>query len=289
MSATTAAAVPRQAKRRNRSHRLPLGALFGVAWFGLMVVVALTVQWLPIHDIATPAGPSNLSPQWAREVLGTDEVGRSVLSRILYGARTSLAIGLAATLLGMVVGGLMGLFSVYFKGTVSWLVDILATTVLAIPSLLFLLAIVLALEPSIPVLIWSLSVITIPPFMRLARANALSQMSSEYVEAAQVMGASAGRIIFKELLPNAALPVISYAVLVLPSLIVVEGSLSFLGFGVQPPTPSWGGMIALARPKLTTAPWGAFIPCAVLFLTVYSLNQIGDHLRVRFDVRDSNL
>lgn len=284
----TATIVPPPATRGARRKKLGVGVVLAIAWFGFLMIVSLTVQWLPIHDTATPAGPMDQGPQWSREFLGTDSVSRSVLSRVLWGARTSLGISLSATLIGMTIGGLFGLFSVYYKGFVTWLVDILATTVLAIPSLLFLLAIVLALDPSVPVLIGALSLITVPTFMRIARANALNQMSSEYVEAAQVMGASSWRIIFKELLPNTALPVVSYAVLVMPALIAVEGSLSFLGYGVQAPTPSWGGMIALARPKLTTAPWGALIPCLVLFATIFSLNQLGDHLRVRLDVRDSN-
>jgi peptide/nickel transport system permease protein len=172
---------------------------------------------------------------------------------------------------------------------VTRIVDILTNTVLAIPSLLLLLAIILAMRPTPITLVWALGVIFIPTFMRLTRANALSQMHRDFVIAAKAMGASGPRLIIREVVPNCLPPLISYAVLVLPAVIITEGTLSFLGFGVQPPTPSWGSMIAGAQSSLSQNPWPALIPCIVLFVTVYSLNTLGDALRVKLDVRDAKL
>jgi peptide/nickel transport system permease protein len=274
-----------------RRVRRPKGAAvgFSLTWVAILIIVALTVQWLPLHSYTTPAGGVNTGPHWGAEFLGTDNIGRSVLSRLAYGDRVSIAISFLSTALAMVVGAGLGLLSVYFRGGITRIIDILANTVLAIPSLLLLLAIVLALRPTLVNLTCALSLIFIPTFMRLTRANALTLMSRDFVVAAQAMGAGGFRLMTREILPNAFMPLLSYAVLVLPSIIVTEGSLSFLGFGVQPPRPSWGGMIAGAQGTLSQAPWPALIPCIVLFFTVFSLNTLGDALRVRLDVRDANI
>ncbi len=263
-----------------------------MGWVLLLVIVALTVQWLPLHDPTTVARPdfaTNLPPSWSPELLGTDAVGRSILSRLAYGARVSIGISFLSTVLAMVVGWLLGLVTAYFGRWVTVVVDILANVVLAVPALLLLLAIMLALRPTLPTLICALSLTFIPAFMRLTRANAQTQLSRDFVVAARSLGASTWRILFAEVLPNTILPLLSYATLVLPGIIVTEGSLSFLGFGVQPPTPSWGAMIAQGQATLSLYPWPALIPCMVLFLTVLSLNTLGDWVRVRFDAREAQL
>jgi peptide/nickel transport system permease protein len=186
----------------------------------------------------------------------------------------------------MVFGILMGLLAVSFGRVANTVINVLANTVLSVPNLLLLLAIVLAFTPSLFVLTAALGLVHIPHFMRLTYSNARSQMARDYVVSARVLGAGPGRLILKEVLPNTALTLISYAVVLLPAVIVAEGSLSFLGFGVPPPTPSWGGMIAQGAPNLTVAPAPALIPCGALFLTVFCLNTLGDHLRVRLDVRE---
>lgn len=283
-TASTAASAPAR-----RAAKRPIGLWLAFGWFGLMVFLALFVQWLPLSDHVIPVGAPRQGPNWSREFLGTDNVGRSTLSRAAWGAQISMLIGFCSAGLGMAVGGVLGLLSVYFGGPVTSIVDIAANTVLAIPSLLFLLAIALALNPSIPVLIVALSVITIPAFMRLTRANALAQMNKEYILAARALDAGAMRIMFRELLPNVILPVLSYAVLMVPAIVIVEGSLSFLGFGVQPPRPSWGSMIAAGRTVLADAPSQAITPCVILFATVLSLNRLGDFITSKVDVRESNL
>ena len=186
----------------------------------------------------------------------------------------------------MLVGGALGLLAAYFGGPIHSVIDVLANTMLAIPSLLFLLALSIALRPSIPMLIVILGVITVPAFMRITYANALAEMNKDYIVAAELMGESAPHTIFREILPNAVMPVLSYAILVVPSMIVVEGSLSFLGYGVPAPRPSWGSMIAAGRARLTTNPAEALIPCAAMFATVFALNSVGDAVRERYGSRE---
>jgi peptide/nickel transport system permease protein len=275
---------------RRRLHRpKSIVVVLSLIWVAIVLFVAITVQWLPVHSYVTIAGNINTDPNWGKEFLGTDNIGRSVLSRLLWGARISVTISFISTALALIVGAMLGLLSVYFGGGVTRVIDILTNTVLAVPSLLLLLAIVLALRPTLANLTAALSLIFVPTFMRLTRANALTQMNRDYVVAAQAMGSGGVRLMVREVLPNSILPLVSYAVLVLPSIIVTEGSLSFLGLGVQPPTPSWGGMIAAAELQLANHPWPALFPCIVLFLTVYSLNTLGDRLRTKLDVRDAQI
>ncbi|MCL2396085.1 MAG: ABC transporter permease [Acidimicrobiaceae bacterium] len=256
-----------------------------IIWIGLVVLVALTVQWLPIHSPVGVIGIPNTNPNFSHELLGTDAIGRSMDSRLAYGARTSMEISVLATVIPLFIGVVLGLLSTYYGGVVTVITDIIGNSILSIPGLLFLLAIVVAMGSGKPVLIGAISILFIPAYMRLSRASAMSQMEREYVTAARAMGASSWRILARELLPNTLPSLLTYALVVLPAVIIIEGTLSFLGFGVQPPTPSWGQMIAQGEQYMTTSPWQAFIPCLVLFFTVFSLNTLGDHFRAKIDVR----
>jgi peptide/nickel transport system permease protein len=252
----------------------------------LIALLAVLADLLPLHDYVSQATTPNLGPNWSREFLGSDSIGRSMLTRIIVGARTSFLIGVCATLLSMVVGGTLGLVSAYFGGALRSMVEVLANSVLAIPSLLFLLAVSIALQPDIGLLIVLLSVTTVPAFMRLTYANALAEMNKDYVVAVHLMGGSSSRVMFREVLPNVIMPVLSYAVLVVPAMMIVEGSLSFLGFGVKPPRPSWGAMISAGKIRLETNAWEAMTPGIVLFVTVYALNRVGDLARERYGSRE---
>jgi peptide/nickel transport system permease protein len=275
--------------RRSPRKRGRVAVALAGSWVGLVVIVALVVQWLPLHDPGQVAGSPNLGPNWSAEFLGTDTIGRSELSRLAYGARASLGISVVACAIALAVGALLGLVTAYYGSWLTTIVDIVTNAVLAVPALLLLLAIVLALNPTLVTLTLALSLIFVPAFMRLARAKAKGELSRDYIVAARIMGANKSRLMFKEVLPNSVTPLISYAALVIPSLMVTEGSLSFLGHGVQPPTPSWGAMIAQAQPYLAQYPAPAIVPCVVLFLTVYALNVLGDALRVKLDVREMQL
>jgi peptide/nickel transport system permease protein len=266
--------------RRRRIGLRPVVVL-SIAWIAFVLLVALTVQWLPLRDYVIGVGEANQPPGLRREFLGTDATGRSMVSRLAYGARISILISLASTAIGMAVGGLLGLLSVYLRGVVAAVIDVAVNSLLAIPNLVMMLAIVLVLDPTTPVLILGLSIGTVPMFARMTRTNALEQLGRDYVLAARIMGVTGQRMLFNELLPNTVPSVLSYAVLIAPAVIISEGSLSFLGFGVQPPYPSWGGQIAQGRIELVDHPWPAVIPCLVLFLTVFALNKIGDELRRR--------
>jgi peptide/nickel transport system permease protein len=255
------------------------------AWLGLLVLVAIFANVLPISDPAKVVGIPNANPAWGSQFLGTDAVGRSMVGRLSFGARTSFEISILVTLVAMVVGGGIGLLSAFFKGPVTFVADTVANTILSIPGLLLMLAIVVVFHPTIPVLILSIALLYLPGFMRVTRATALSLIEREYVVAARSLGASQFRIIAKELLPNTAVALVTYAALALPGAMIAEGGLSYLGFGVQAPTPSWGQMIAQGQQQLTFAPWQVIIPCIVFALTVFALYTLGDWLRARLDVR----
>ena len=277
--------VARAPKQRGR-------ILFAVAagWLVLISGLAAVADFLPIESYATPIGPPRQGPgfSWA-EPLGTDELGRSILSRLIFGARVSLAVGVAAMLVGATIGGFIGLLAVYFRRWTDSMVDVLMDSMLAFPPLVLLLAITAVMTQSFRTLIIGLGIVTIPSFARLTRANTMPIAQREFVMAARSMGAKNRRIIFREILPNVLFPVASYAFIVIASIIVGEGSLSFLGLGIPAPQPSWGGMIASGRNSLATEPYLVLVPAASLLLTVYSFNVVGDRARRRFDVRQSTL
>lgn len=293
MSATaiTPAGAPAAAPsaRTARRPRASVSAAVSIGWLALLAAAALLADVLPLHDYISQADAPNRAPNWSAEFLGTDSVGRSMLSRLVYGGRISFLIGLGATGLSMAVGGALGLVSAHFGGALRSAIDVLANTVLAIPSLLFLLAISIALQPSIGMLIVLLSITTAPAFMRLAYASARAEMHKDYIVAANLMGAGSLRVMFREVLPNVVMPLLSYAVVVVPAMMIVEGSLSFLGFGVKAPRPTWGAMIAAGRIRLDTHAWEAMLPCLVLFVTVFALNRAGDLARSRYGSRDGGV
>jgi peptide/nickel transport system permease protein len=272
---------------RRRRPDLPLW--IGVVWIACLALVALLADVLPIAGYDEVVGSPMQSPHLTGELLGTDAIGRSVLSRILYGARASMAVGLTAAVVGLVVGGFLGLLAGYFRGLIEAAIDTLAEVVQAFPPLLFLIALAAALRPSLTSLTLSLAILIIPSFARMTKGSVVAQSSREFVLAARAMGASHWRIMFREILPNALMSIVAFSVVVMALLIVIEGSLSFLGFGMPMPYPSWGGMVAEGEDRIASRPSLVFVPVFFLFMTVYSLNTVGDHLRRRFDVEQSQL
>jgi len=272
--------------RRPRDILVKLAA----GWLILIVLLALFASVLPIpaYDlrIDKPAlGPSLDLPR----LLGTDALGRSTLSRLVYGARVSLAVGFVSVLIGMVIGGTFGLLAGYLRGTFEKIANILTDSLLAYPPLVLLLALTSTMGSSLRSLVISLGLLAVPTFTRLARANTMAFAQREFVTASRALGGRRLRIVFREILPNVVFPVASYAFVMAAVLIVAEGSLSFLGLGIPPPSPSWGGMIAAAKDRLATQPQLVFIPAAAMFLTIFALNVVGDRARRRFDVRESAL
>jgi peptide/nickel transport system permease protein len=268
-----------------------LGPLFwaAAAWFGLVALLALLAPVLPIDDYRTPSSCVRCGPS-ADHWFGTDTLGRDIFSRVVWGGRVSLSVGFASVAFGVMIGGTLGVIAGYFKGRfeslVMWGMDVL----LAFPALLLALVIVTFRDSrDVSNIILAIGIVAIPPIARLVRASTLVHSQREYVTAARALGAKNFRIIWREVVPNVALPVLSFSIIGVAVAIVAEGGLAFLGLSVPPPTPTWGGMINDGRQALETDPYISLIPCAVMFLTVLALNLAGDRFREYFDVKEGGL
>ncbi len=250
-----------------------------LCWIALVLVMAAGANWLPLQSptdmdfAAAEQGPS--SAHW----LGADLDGRDLLARLAHGARISLTVSLFAPLIGLVFGTILGLLAAFYDGAIRRVILSLLDAMLAFPSLVFALALTVVLGPSVQNVTLSLGIMSIPAFARIARANALPLLDREFVLAARTAGASDVELMFREILPNMRMALLTYALTMTSVMIVAEGSLSFLGVGVPPPTPSWGSMIAEGRESLERVPHVSMIPAAVMFLTVLSFNLLGDALR----------
>ena len=267
------------------------GKLFWVAigWMTLVFAVAIFADVLPLPN---PADMDMLERRAAfswEHWLGTDGLGRDELSRLIYGARISLIVGIFAPVIGLTIGGALGMLAGYFRGRFESLVVGSMDVLLAFPPLILALAVTAFLGQSIFNLTCIIGALGIPAFMRVARAATLSLARREFVIAAQALGATHARILLRELLPNVLLPLLAFFLLAVAVTIVVEGALSFLGLGVPPPISSWGSMIGEGRESLDVAPRLAFLPAIAMFLTVLSFNLIGDTLRALTDPRQGAL
>jgi peptide/nickel transport system permease protein len=277
------------ATRVRKSRRLGMLFWAAIIWMIFVFAVAIFAGLLPIPDPTTMDMLERRQPFSMLHWLGTDGLGRDELSRLIYGARISLIVGLCAPVIGITIGGALGMLSGYFRGRFETLVVGSMDVLLAFPPLILVLAIIAFLGQSIFNLTCILGVLGIPAFMRVARAATLTLSRREFVIAAQALGATHGRILLRELLPNVILPLFAFFLLGVAVTIVVEGSLSFLGLGVPPPISSWGSMIGEGRESLDVAPRLAFLPAVVMFLTVLSFNLVGDTLRALTDPRQGAL
>ncbi|GAC1572426.1 MAG: ABC transporter permease [Candidatus Elarobacter sp.] len=280
--------------RRFRRHKV---ALAGGIIIIIMALVAL------FANLIAPADPNlidnvhwqgyPLAPGVANHLLGTDENGRDLLSRLIYGAQISLTIALFAVIMEISIGTVLGAISGYYGGWVDFVIMRATDVVLSIPLLPLLLVITAivagtsnkaALNFGVIVLI--IGGLSWPSVARLVRASFLSLREREFAEAARALGTRDGRIIFRHLLPNAVAPIIVQATLEVANVIILESTLSFLGFGIQPPTASWGSMLANAQSNITIAPWAAIFPGLCILVTVLAINYLGDGLR---DALDPNM
>lgn len=280
-----AARVGYPTKRRRQPRRDAL-LWCSAGWLVLIVLVAVFVDVLPLHrhdTVVTDLAPRTAPRLSFDEPLGTDGIGRSMLSRLAFGARQSLLAATLSTAIALFVGLTLGTLAGYFRKLVDELVSGAMEVLLALPGIVLLLAIASVGRRDMTTLVAGLAVIGVPSFTRLARANALSLADREFVSAAVAMGATHRRVLVREIVPMVVLRLSTFAVLFLAVVIVLEASLSFLGLGVPPPRPSWGAMVNEGRSQLAGHPQLVFIPAACIVFTVAAFQVVGDRLRRQFE------
>jgi peptide/nickel transport system permease protein len=260
-------------------------AFAGLLIIGLLTLAALLAPWIaPSDPYQQISAEAMQPPSWAH-LFGTDNVGRDSLSRVIFGARVSLFVGVTSMIVAAAIGIPLGMTAGYFGGTLDTLTMRAIDTLLAFPALLLAIFIVAVLGPSLSNAIVAIGIIYIPSFARLTRANVLSLREKEFVEAARCLGASDRRIMQHSILPNCASSLIVQFTLGIGYAMLIEAGLSFLGLGVQPPTPAWGQMVGLARNFITIAPWLITYPGLAIFICVLAFNFLGDGLREATDPR----
>ena len=260
------------------------------SWLILVAVVVILGEWLPFVDDpnAKDASAIRQGPSWDHW-FGTAAFGQDVFSRVVVGGRISLFVGATVTLIGIVFGGLLGLLAGYLRGWTDSTVRLIINVTLSIPALLLVIFLVTINDQSLWSVIIAVSLLSVPSLARIVRASTLQVAERDYVKAAQVLGVRKGAILWREVLPNVMPTLVSFAFLTFGIILVVESSLSFLQLSVKPPAITWGSIIAEGRIKFDETPHMVFLPGLVLFLTVLSLNVIGDQMLKRFDIKESGL
>jgi peptide/nickel transport system permease protein len=261
------------------------GATSGGVIFGLFVFMALAAPLLTPYDPIRLNVVESLEPPSARHWLGTDQFGRDVLARVIYGARVSMAMGVVAVTISVVLGLALGLVSGYYCGTVDLLVMRLVDVMLAFPGILLALVIIAVLGPNLGSAMIAVGVSGMPLFVRVVRSSTLTVRALQYVEAAQAAGSSDARVLVRHVLPNVLTPIIVLVTLGIPSAIVAGAALSFLGLSVKPPTPDWGEMLSKGRAFMGTAWWLSTFPGLAIAVIVLAINRFGDGLRDVLDPR----
>ena len=298
-SSPTAAAQPAEAGRRSAPSAIVPGRweraarilprrtpVLGSGLFVLLVVaLALAAPALPLQSPTAQSVVRRLQAPSAGHLLGTDRLGRDVLSRAVWGSRVSIAVGAAVVAISALVGTVAGLVSGYSRGLASDLVVRVVDVLQAFPALILAMAVVTALGPGLQTVVWGISLGFVPQFARVTRAAALAVRERDYVEAARAAGASTWRILVRHVLVNGIDPVIVLCTLLIPSAILTEAMLSFLGLGISEPSPTWGNMIDNGRLVLREAPWLTLFPSVALVLTVVAFNLVGDAIRDALDPR----
>mgnify|MGYP001579851424 FL=1 len=260
----------------------------GLAVFVAICGLAVAAPWLAPHDPISQDVPHRLEAPSAGYLLGTDAFGRDILSRLLWGSRISLTIGIVSILLAMVVGGAFGILAGYKGGRTDSIVMRVMDVLLSFPTLIMGLLIVAVLGPSMVNLIGAIALTVVPKFARIARAPTIAVREREFIEASRAMGVSDLRIMGVHVVPNVAGEVLVMASLWTATAVRIEASLSFIGLGVKPPTPTWGGMIREGFEHILDAPWLSIYPGLCLLLLVFSLNLVGDGLRDAADPKLRN-
>lgn len=255
-----------------------------------LVLIAVLAPWIAPHNPAEQFRDALLAkPVWSggswQYPMGTDDLGRDLLSRLIWGARVSLAVGIASVVLALIPGILLGLVAAFYPGWISIVIGRIVDLLVAIPGLLLAIAVVAILGPGLVNTVLAIALVMLPPFVRLVRASAQVEMSRDYVAAARQCGASKGRLMFDTVLRNCAAPVIVQGTLGFSSAVLEAAALGFLGLGAQPPTAEWGNMLASSRDFMETASWLVTLPGLAILVTVIAINLLGDGLRDALDPR----
>lgn len=270
---------------RIRKDKVGLVGLIGVLFICILGLLA---------PVIAPYNPTEMFNEHRLEspgsqfLLGTDDLGRDILSRILYGAKVSLTVGLISISIGAGFGLLFGLVAGYFQGQIDNIIMRVMDVLFAFPDLLLALAIVAILGPNLKNTMIAIGIVFIPVFTRIVRSSVISVKEMDYILNAQSIGASNSRIIFKHLIPNILAPFLVQITLALSSAVLAEASLSFLGLGIQPPNPSWGSMLNSSRRFMELAPWTAIFPAIFIIFTILCFNLLGDSLRDLLDPKLDN-
>jgi len=275
----------RRARRWWRRFARNRGAVFGLAVFvGIVGMAVFAPALAPYDPLAQGVGPANQGPSWAHWA-GTDSFGRDMLSRIIYGARIALAVGIVSVLIAMVIGVVLGLIAGYYGGFIDAVIMRVMDGLFAFPIIVLAIAMMAVMGFGVKNVIIAVAVGFIAPFARVTRADVLAVKEEPYIEAARLGGVSSPAIIARHVLPNVAAPIIVQAALRVSGAIITEAGLSFLGLGPPPPTPVWGSMIAEGRNFIVLAPHISTIPGIALMITIVGLNLFGDGLRDTLDPR----
>jgi len=286
LDAIDAATAARQRNRSWQKFRASRSALLGAALVAFFLGVAILAPLLPIAGPTETDWAAVRKPPSAEHLLGTDEIGRDVLSRMIWGARASITAGVVSVAIALLLGVPLGVLAGYLRGWTDAAISRVTEALLAAPFLILAIALAAFLGPSLTNAMIAIGLSAMPIFIRLARAQTMSVMTEDYVESAHAIGLGHAAIIRRYILPNIFPPLLVQATLTVATAIIAEASLSFLGLGQQPPSPSWGSMLNVAKNFLEQAPWMALWPGTAIFLVVLGFNLVGDGLRDALDPRD---
>jgi peptide/nickel transport system permease protein len=249
----------------------------------VFVTTALCASWLSPYNAQATNWSKIRKPADVHNWLGTDDLGRDILSRVIWGARVSLLAGVLSVLLAMLLGVPLGLISGYYRGRLDQVIMRMTDALLAFPFLILAIAFAAMLGPSLANATCAIGLAAVPGFVRLTRGQVLAVREEDYVQGARAVGASDLRLFWRYILPNSFAPLLVQATVSIAGAIIAESTLSFLGLGVQPPTPSWGSMLNVAQGFLSQAPWMAWWPGLAIFMTVLAFNVVGDGLHDALD------
>lgn len=260
-------------------------ALIGLGIITVLVILAIFAQFIAPYDPVKMNPRVAYKPPSAQYLLGTDEYGRDLLSRVIYGSRVSLSVGIISVSISLLLGSFLGLLAGYFMGIVDIVLTRIMDIIISFPAILLALVFIALIGSGIDRVMVAIGLVYTPLFARLTRGSVLAERGKLYVEAAVMSGAKSFRIIFKHILPNTMAPIIVQASLAMSYAILAEAALSFLGLGTQPPTPSWGIMLSKGRDLINHSPWLSIWPGLAIMLVVFGFNVLGDGLRDSLDPR----